>query len=536
MKKLILKTRSLLFKKTSFTHNYIKDLELDDNVIKEEYKLLTKSGAVIFRYKSTDQLKEENSILINRIHELLTIKEQDYKLLIEPLIYYFLRVVSIAPASQSAHDSGSGGLVRHSLLVVIKLLELSFDDRYNFCNTDFSKYQCSLVLLGLLHDLSKIFTDYKISTVGQKYNFVLTYDNCILDDFCKKHNVDALRFEFIKDRKDSHDLYHKLALSILTKEAIPLLRFIHSSMSDEIFLNLANPKSSPKLYDLLKSSDSIACCISINKFCSLYEVGNYLMQLLNSSEINKELDGFYKLRYGYLVEIGTAAHREIIRAYDNYYDVTFKSKNLKSDDFMSDLNSLLYKTSSQATKENVENESDDNDTDGQNLTDIQMLNDALPNTVFEGPREAFFKRMESSCFSIRKGYKNGCSWNELVSNGRHTIVYGFLVELFDFKDNFDYSLVDEFKTRKIEEIFKSFNFRGDDPISSVVLQPGFCAQNLFDDLEHSIEYVDISSIKLNTFSKERLDLKTQKRGRNLKVVTSTLRKLKNGSEEIKASV
>lgn len=537
MKSIIYKTKKLFFKNSSNRQPYLDELNLNDNVIKEEYKLLTRSGAVIFKYKSYRQLQQENTVLLNRIHELLTVKEQDYKLLVEPLINYFIKVVSIAPASQSTHDSGSGGLVRHSLLVVIKLLELSYDERYNFCNQDFSKYQCCLVILGLLHDLAKIFTDYKISTVGQKYNFVLTYDNCVLDDFCQKHNVDALRFEFVKDRKDTHDLYHKLALAVLTKDALPLLRFIHASMTESVFVNLSDPKSSPKLYELLKTADSIACCVSINKFCSLYEVGNYLMHLFNSSEINKDLDGFYKLRYGYLVEIGSDAHREIIRAYDNYYDVAFKSKNLKVDDFLNDLNNLLYKASPN-TSTNLENDGlDEDNTASENYspTQIEQLNAALPNTVFEAPREAFFKRMESSSFCVKKGYKNGCSWNELTCNGRHIIVYGFLVEFFDFKDNFDYSIVDEFKSRKVEEIFKSFNLRGDDPISSVVLKPGFCAQNLFDDLVHSIEYVDISSIKLNTFSKERIDLKTQKRSRNLKVVTSTLRKLKSDNEQIKAS-
>lgn len=96
----------------------------DIRSILDNCKIITKDGSLLFSYKSTKELLIENLGLVTRLKEICPVSPESFKSIISPLIYRFAKLVSVVPASKFLHDSDCGGLLRHSLLVAIKAVEL----------------------------------------------------------------------------------------------------------------------------------------------------------------------------------------------------------------------------------------------------------------------------------------------------------------------------------------------------------------------------------------------------------------------------
>src|SRR5574344_1448509 len=101
--------------------DHSKDL-LCDNKILDSYKVITDTGDVIFESKSPSSLIKENSYTIKALLKELDADDKIYKDYIKPILLHFAKLLSIAPASLCGHDSVSGGLFRHSLLVSYYLI------------------------------------------------------------------------------------------------------------------------------------------------------------------------------------------------------------------------------------------------------------------------------------------------------------------------------------------------------------------------------------------------------------------------------
>lgn len=89
------------------------------------FLVLGKDGSRVFSYRTVSELLSENKVILQLIKTTSSISTDSRIDLIDPLIFRFAKVVSIAPASKCLHDCDCGGLLRHSLLVALKAIEVS---------------------------------------------------------------------------------------------------------------------------------------------------------------------------------------------------------------------------------------------------------------------------------------------------------------------------------------------------------------------------------------------------------------------------
>lgn len=166
---------------------------------------LTADGDTLFSVKTSEQLLFENRLLLQRIEDLLAARTEpaDYQLLREIfhiMVRRLVECVSVAPASQSLHDNDSGGLFRHSLLVLVKCLEL-YKRELNENSTVIEEIFC-LMVLSFTHDLGKIFTDYSVYSLKKDRLFERRGS---LASFVEDFSLTHLRFSFKEKREHLHD-------------------------------------------------------------------------------------------------------------------------------------------------------------------------------------------------------------------------------------------------------------------------------------------------------------------------------------------
>lgn len=296
---------------------------LDDNLLSEECMLITKSGATIFKTYSVDELLYKNRLLISDLQDNLLLFYEDFDAHVIPLIRTVARICSVAPASQALHDCENGGLFRHTLFVAVNALRIletshSFDKLY--LNYDEMKLlRLSVVVIAFLHDLGKLKTDVRFSTLGDKYTFDFSHEH-YLDDFVQKHQANALKVRFIRRRAKRHNKTYYSSFKLLLKD------------HEWLITNLAHyPKLKTLWYDFLSGndkslflkhlivSDIYACKSSIKRYNSLYEIGNYLKSLFYSKTLDFRMPGFYKLKEGYLIAHLSDAYKDILYHFDSYY-------------------------------------------------------------------------------------------------------------------------------------------------------------------------------------------------------------------------
>ena len=169
----------------------------DVRAILDNCKIITKDGSLLFSYKSTKELLIENLGLVKRLKEISPVSSEIFKNIISPLIYRFAKLVSVVPASKFLHDSDSGGLLRHSLLVTIKAVELyKLNQKMSL---EYESEYVLLIFLSLLHDCGKVISDFAISS-GITFNYCNDKIDFTLDDFLQKHKSDFVKISY-KDRK-----------------------------------------------------------------------------------------------------------------------------------------------------------------------------------------------------------------------------------------------------------------------------------------------------------------------------------------------
>lgn len=103
-----------------------------DNHLNSYCKLITDDESIVYQCKSTDNILHTYSYLIKALKAELQMHDKDYLHYIEPIISYFVRAFSIAPASQCGHDCHSGGLFKHSLLCCYYLIKAFNSDPKQF--------------------------------------------------------------------------------------------------------------------------------------------------------------------------------------------------------------------------------------------------------------------------------------------------------------------------------------------------------------------------------------------------------------------
>lgn len=441
---------------------------LDDNLLSEECMLITKSGATIFKTYSVDELLYKNRLLISDLQDNLLLFYEDFDAHVIPLIRTVARICSVAPASQALHDCENGGLFRHTLFVAVNALRIletshSFDKLY--LNYDEMKLlRLSVVVIAFLHDLGKLKTDVRFSTLGDKYTFDFSHEH-YLDDFVQKHQANALKVRFIRRRAKRHNKTYYSSFKLLLKD------------HEWLITNLAHyPKLKTLWYDFLSGndkslflkhlivSDIYACKSSIKRYNSLYEIGNYLKSLFYTKTLDFRMPGFYKLKEGYLIAHLSDAYKDILYHFDSYYALldkveTFDANSVTYDarDAFSTLSNLkknqgktsLNQESHGQEKHGQENHGQENqgrqsqnqqgqNQSSQNQEDYEPLFSSvnfdehygyLKNSI--ALKESFYKVLTNTNLLIVGAYKMSCVYRAVRKDNVVSIVYGFVIKLDD---------------------------------------------------------------------------------------------------------
>ncbi|WP_031492395.1 TraI domain-containing protein [Succinivibrio dextrinosolvens] len=493
-----------LFKNSSHCKEGPEDNRLSD------YKLLLRDGSELFEVKSTDELIILNRALLAFLHERTLLDERIYYRYVKPVITTLVKTVFNAPASHVLHDSDTGGLLTHSLLTAVMILDSvrKFGCYDEIMAEDYERLEVFFLVLALMHDVGKIVSDYKITTPGGRY--VFKTDDILSDnlmDFAEKHKATYLRYFFYQSRSKVHDgIFSRIMLQYLNQN--PALRTYLSCVkrkdgaSMNLYRELVDFGRDSIYFDVLKSADSRACCASISRFSSMYEAGQYLLSLFYSGRIDPELEGFYRLENGYLVEHGSPAYRALAVALDLYSEIEQKcqsSLEFYEEHIPSDEPYILRNHRQQAYEISPAYKKQLLGCDYESYT--QISSDVL---LFK--RESFFKRLASSGFLVKKGYISCFNWNEVRRRGKFRYVYGFCINTGENHGDDCYRIVDLEYDRLIKLIKKSirvddaenitsFSFKNEVNLNKVLLH--------MHDPDFLDSAIDKSSLGFNFYSKIR---------------------------------
>lgn len=466
----------------------------DIRSILDNCKIITKDGSLLFSYKSTKELLIENLGLVTRLKEICPVSPESFKSIISPLIYRFAKLVSVVPASKFLHDSDCGGLLRHSLLVAIKAVELyklnqkmSLDHEPDFV---------LLIFLSLLHDCGKLISDFEISS-GAAFNNCNDKIDFTLDDFLQKHKSDFVKIRYKEKRNKEHELSTAQMLQFLLYGQKSIARYLVNTQSKEAINAILFSNTGNRFYKLIKTADIYACATSINKYSPMYEIGNYLRLLILTKVIKLSVSGFYRVNGGYVVEKGSVAHQSIIKAFDVYYELLNECKtfdNLSPQGF-----TQLYSI----FQESLTNR----------LLDKENLSEVTDDSNFKHPKKSFFFEMADSNFYVQGAYKRSCIWRELYKKGKVKFVYGYIIAIEQDITSTEYSIVGEYKDDYVSDILKQNKLELTDKNKNSVTS----FKVICEDDDKCV--IDKHSVNRDTFSRyrEELTLKnTKKRAQSKK--------------------
>lgn len=444
------------------------------------FLVLGKDGSRVFSYRTVSELLSENKVILQLIKTTSSISTDSRIDLIDPLIFRFAKVVSIAPASKCLHDCDCGGLLRHSLLVALKAIEVSKYTNFKYEDLNVEELHILLTFLALLHDVGKVFSDITLSNEVSDFNYDESDLENTLDDYLSGNSNLPVKIYFDKSRSKNHENIIVKALPFLLYKQREIGRFLNQKSCKKAINSIVKSDEKDDIYKLIKVADIYACKTSINKFSPMYEIGCYLTLLFRSGLLDKSEPGFYKINGGYVVEQGSQAYQSILKAFDYYFAI------LDECNTFSDLTHSSFEKLYRSCKESVLYNND-------SLSYGQSFEINL-----NYPRKSFFVELSDSNFIVQGAYKRSCIWRSLYNRGSFRFVYGFIICL-DYLEHDD-------------SVFKIMNEYDDKEVKNLIQQDQSVVDNIdidlitsFDmSLDDNQEYqIDPATVSIDSFSKKR---------------------------------
>ena len=485
---------------------------ITDNIITDNYKLVTQDGSVVLQCSSSaDLIRRNKGIIRALLRELQIPKEtESYSHLIK-LIDFFVNFLSITPASQCGHDSEAGGLFKHSLLTChylikffnqdIEQFELSSEDKQ-----DLSITKLTLVLLGFLHDIGKLYTDLDICTLGKKFSFDLS-QNVLLSGFISKYKATHLRFYYKKNRTDAHEyLFHNYVEKVIEfmRIYIPdVINTLESSDKESLFNRIINLNKTSSLYAVIKAADGIAVVTSIERFEGFQHITSVLQTAVNVNFINiYKTPGFFKTNRGLLVQAGSEAFQQIVRLYDMYNEYIEISKNFNTAEFLKAYKKCIRKEQSYFYDSNV---SADPLAPYSNLfADEDIPNLMKYNDNYVPRRKSLFNDMSSCNFIRQLSFNSPYRWYVLSKFEKSHFVKAFYVPGFEFYED-SYILTKQLHVSEIEDLlFRADVKKKDRDVTYFEFNHNYSYEEYVkEDLRHIDCYFDKLSVQYNDFKMHR---------------------------------
>lgn len=444
------------------------------------FLVLGKDGSSVFSYRTVSELLSENKVILQLINTTSSISTDRRSNLIDPLIYRFAKVVSIAPASKCLHDCDCGGLLRHSLLVALKAIEVSRFTNFKYEGLNVEALHLLLIFLALLHDVGKVFSDITLSNDVSDFNYDESDLENTLDDYLSGNSNLPVKIYFNKNRSKNHENNIVKALPFLLYKQSELGLFLTQKSCKKAITSIVKSDDKDDIYQLIKVADIYACKTSINKFSPMYEIGWYLTLLFRSGLLDISEPGFYKINGGYVVEQGSQAYQSILKAFDYYFAI------LDECNTFSDLSHSSFENLYRSCKESVL----------YNYDTLLYGQDLEINSNY--PRKSFFVELSDSNFIVQGAYKRSCIWRSLYNRGSIRFVYGFIICL-DYLEQDDsvFKIVNEYDDKEVKKLFQKNQSVVDN--FDIDLITSF-DMSLDDNQEHQI---DPATVSIDNFSKKR---------------------------------
>lgn len=444
------------------------------------FLVLGKDGSRVISYRTVSELLSENKVILQLIKTISSISADSRINLIDPLIYRFAKVVSIALASKCLHDCDCGGLLRHSLLVALKAIEVSKYTNFKYEDLNVEELHILIIFLALLHDVGKVFSDITLSNEVSDFNYDESDLENTLDDYLSGNSNLPVKIYFDKCRSKSHENNIVKALPFLLYKQSAIGRFLTQRACKKAINSIVKSDDKDGIYKLIKVADIYACKTSINKFSPMYEIGCYLTLLFRSRFLDISEPGFYKINGGYVVEQGSKAYQSTLKAFDYYFAI------LDECNTFSDLSHSSFEKLYRSCKESVLY-NDDSLSYGQSF-DINL----------NYPRKSFFVELSDSNFIVQGAYKRSCIWRSLYDRGSIRFVYGFIICL-DYLDHDDsvFKIMNEYDDKEVKNLIQQYQ--------SVVDNFDIDLITAFDmSLDDNQEYqIDPATVSIDSFSKKR---------------------------------
>lgn len=444
------------------------------------FLVLGKDGSRVFSYRTVSELLSENKVILQLIKTTSSISTDSRIDLIDPLIFRFAKVVSIAPASKCLHDCDCGGLLRHSLLVALKAIEVSKYTNFKYEDLNVEDLHILLFFLALLHDVGKVFSDITLSNGVSDFNYDESDLENTLDDYLSGNSNLPVKIYFDKSRSKNHENIIVKALPFLLYKQSEIGRFLIQKSCKKAVSSIVKSDNEDDIYKLIKVADIYACKTSINKFSPMYEIGCYLTLLFRSGLLDTSELGFYKINGGYVVELGSQAYQSILKAFDYYFAI------LDECNTFSDLTHSSFEKLYRSCKESVLY-NDDSLSYGQSF-EINL----------NYPRKSFFVELSDSNFIVQGAYKRSCIWRSLYNRGSFRFVYGFIICLdYLVHDDSVFKIMNEYDNKEVKNLIQQYQ--------SVVDNFDIDLITSFDmSLDDNQEYqIDPATVSIDSFSKKR---------------------------------
>ena len=485
---------------------------ITDNIITDNYKLVTADGSVVLQCSSSSELIRRNKGLIRALcRELQLQKDTEAYFHLIKLIDFFVNFLSITPASQCGHDSEAGGLFKHSLLTCHYLIKFFNEDPEQFKlssgdKKDFAKTKITLVLLGFLHDVGKLYTDLDICTLGKRFSFDISR-NELLSSFITKYQATHLRFYYKKNRSNAHEyLFHNYVEKVIEfmRIYIPdVLETLESSDKESLYNQVLNLNKTSSLYPIVKAADGMAVVTSIERFEGFQHITSVLQTAINVNFINiYKTPGFFKTNRGLLVQAGSEAFQQIVRLYDMYNEYIEISKNFDTVSFLKAYKKCIRTEQSYFYDSNV---SADPLAAYTNLfADNDIPNLMKYNDDYVPRRRSIFNEMSSCNFIKQMSFNTPYRWYVLSKFEKSHFVKAFYIPGFEFYED-SYIMTKQLHVTEIEDIlFRADVMKKDRDVTYFEFNHNFSYEEYLKEDPQRIDcYFNKLSVKYNDFKLHR---------------------------------
>ncbi|MBQ0600835.1 TraI domain-containing protein [Klebsiella oxytoca] len=176
-------------------------------------------------------LQEE---IIIKIKRELMIRDSEFEEFIQPMFNNFANFVHLLPASQSHHHRAQGGLLRHTLEVILYSIKIAKSFEFDANESPVIKsdralaWRIAVVVGAVMHDIGKPISDVDVWDKSGEHHWSPTV-NCI-HEWAEQKDIE--RF-YIYWRSDRHERHHNTSLTKMT-DIVPktLLAFLMEEGND----------------------------------------------------------------------------------------------------------------------------------------------------------------------------------------------------------------------------------------------------------------------------------------------------------------